>query len=86
MAKDPIIIVNNIKKEYKDRYVLNNLSVKIPQGKIVGIVGMSGSGKTTLLNLLIGFIEPEEGDVLFKHKNKYVSIFDYWNIIAQIAI
>ena len=43
--------------------VLNNISLRIPQGKTTAIVGMSGSGKTTLLKLLLKFYEPSAGEI-----------------------
>lgn len=45
-------------------YVLDNVSLMIPYGKVTAIVGASGSGKTTLLKLLLGFYKPTSGDVL----------------------
>ncbi len=43
--------------------VLNNVSLRIPEGKVTAIVGSSGSGKTTLLKLLLKFYEPSGGSV-----------------------
>jgi len=43
--------------------VLENIDLKIPQGKITAIVGMSGSGKTTILKLLLRFYEPQKGEI-----------------------
>jgi len=43
--------------------VLNNIDLKIPEGKITAIVGVSGSGKTTLLKLLLKFYEPQNGHI-----------------------
>ncbi|MCL2133466.1 MAG: ATP-binding cassette domain-containing protein, partial [Bacteroidales bacterium] len=42
-------------------YVLNDLKVELPRGKVTAIVGASGSGKTTLVKLLLGFYEPVKG-------------------------
>lgn len=47
----------------RERPVLNDLSVKIPRGSLVGILGPNGSGKTTLLRLLGGVITPWHGQV-----------------------
>lgn len=44
-------------------YVLNNLSIKIPQNKVTAIVGSSGSGKTTIIKLLLGFYPPLKGEM-----------------------
>ncbi len=65
MEKPIIIRFNGVKKEFKDRTILDNVSLDIRTGEIFGIIGMSGSGKTTLLNTLIGFYQPEEGDIFY---------------------
>ncbi|MFV0329286.1 MAG: peptidase domain-containing ABC transporter [Dysgonomonas sp.] len=44
-------------------YVLNDLSITIPQNKTTAIVGSSGSGKTTIIKLLLGFYSPLKGDI-----------------------
>jgi len=43
--------------------VLNNITLRIPKGKVTAIVGTSGSGKSTLLKLLLGFYKPVQGSV-----------------------
>ena len=43
--------------------VLENVDLKIPEGKITAVVGMSGSGKTTLVKLLLGFYPPVKGEI-----------------------
>jgi ATP-binding cassette, subfamily B, bacterial len=57
--------LRNITFAYKDRLpALTNLSLKIPAGKTVGIVGATGSGKSTLVKLLLRFYEVQEGEIL----------------------
>ena len=71
-----LIRFENIQKGFKNRIILNDLNFEIQKGEIFGIIGMSGSGKTTLLNTIIGFLEPEQGEISFyseKHK-KFESI------------
>ena len=50
----PILEVNNLKKAYHRRVILDNVSFCIYPGDIVGIVGANGCGKSTLLRLLSG--------------------------------
>ncbi len=45
------------------KQVLKNINLTIPQGKITAIVGASGSGKTTLIKLLLGYYNPQEGEI-----------------------
>lgn len=60
------ITLNNITKQYSDadKPVLNDISLKIPQGGTYAIVGPSGSGKSTLLNLLGTLDFPNAGEVI----------------------
>ena len=52
---------NIIKKYGKKTAALNNVSIKIDYGRIVGLVGPNGSGKTTLLKILLGLLKPDSG-------------------------
>lgn len=56
---------------------LNNISLSIPQGSIVGISGPTGSGKTTLFHSMLGLISPQKGNIFFKGKSIYKNI-DSW--------
>ncbi len=57
---------NDVSFRYSDQqaWVLKNISLTIPQGSKIAIVGASGSGKTTLLQLIMRFYDPEQGSVL----------------------
>ncbi len=62
----PIITKNKSlfkKKESTERVVLNNLSISIKKGEVVGILGRNGSGKSTLLSIIAKIIVPDEGTV-----------------------
>lgn len=61
------IRLHNLSFRYGHRHspwVLRNISLLVPAGKVTAIVGMSGSGKTTLLKLLLKFYSPQEGTIL----------------------
>ena len=60
---------------YADKKILDNINIQIPSQKSIGIVGPSGSGKTTLFYLLVGLLEPKQGelflgDINYKLLNK----------------
>ncbi len=62
-----LVQVNNLTKVYdKKKKALNNLSLTIPSGKIIGLLGPNGSGKTTLIKILNGLLCPTEGEVYIK--------------------
>lgn len=68
MAADPVAasnIVNaeHLSKAYGTRIVLDDLSLGLAQGDVIGVVGRNGDGKSTLLGLLTGSILPDEGKV-----------------------
>lgn len=46
-----------------EEYVIKGISIMIPKGKCTAIVGLSGSGKTTLLKMILGFYEPDKGEI-----------------------
>ena len=48
---------------YSPKYILSDINLSIPNGKVTAIVGASGSGKTTLVKLLLGFYEPLSGNI-----------------------
>lgn len=51
-------------KEYRRRKVVNNVSVEVKQGEIVGLLGPNGAGKTTTFYMVVGLIQPDEGKIL----------------------
>lgn len=60
-----MITVKNLKKSFNGRTVLEDVSIKFEPGKCNMIIGTSGSGKTVFLNMLIGLIEPDEGEIWY---------------------
>jgi phospholipid/cholesterol/gamma-HCH transport system ATP-binding protein len=63
MADETIIEIDDLHFAYGDNQVLNGLSLRVPRGKVVAILGVSGSGKSTLLKLLGGQLRPQRGTV-----------------------
>jgi ABC-2 type transport system ATP-binding protein len=64
--EETIIKISNLSKRFGKHIILSNINLDIKNGEIFGIIGSSGSGKTTMLNMLIGFLEPEVGDIFFR--------------------
>lgn len=61
--------IKNAFKKYGSNVVLNGINLEVKQGELLTLLGPSGCGKTTTLNLIAGFLEADEGDVLIKGKN-----------------
>ena len=68
-----MIEIKNVSKTFKvdgkDFEALKNVSLKINDGDIYGIIGMSGAGKSTLLNLLGGLDSPTDGKIFVEGKD-----------------
>jgi ATP-binding cassette ChvD family protein len=58
-----VIEVNNLKKGYDGRVLIDNLSFTLPRNGIVGVIGANGVGKTTLFKTIVGLETPDEGNV-----------------------
>lgn len=58
-----MIKLRNVNVAYGKRQVLNNVSLKVDRGKMIGLIGPNGSGKTTLLKLMAGLLQADSGYV-----------------------
>ena len=59
-----LLALENVSKSYGATAALDNISLEISAGKIVGLLGPNGSGKTTLIKLINGLLQPDKGRVL----------------------
>ena len=70
----PILEVKNVSQSYRTgsgeagAQVLDNVSLRLTEGEIVGLLGRSGSGKSSLLRIISGLAKPTEGEVLFREE------------------
>jgi lipopolysaccharide export system ATP-binding protein len=58
-----ILHTHHFHKQYKKRRVVNDVSVEVKQGEIVGLLGPNGAGKTTTFYMMVGLVKPDEGTV-----------------------
>lgn len=66
-----MIVINNLEFSYGQVPVLKNISMKLEEGKIYGLLGENGVGKTTLLTLLCGLKKPQKGSIDIDGYNPY---------------
>ena len=63
------LIAKNLKKKYGARHVVNDVSIHLDQGEIVGLLGPNGAGKTTTFYMLVGLIKSFQGGVFIDKLN-----------------
>lgn len=63
------ISTKNLVKKYGSRTVVNDVSLEVKQGEIVGLLGPNGAGKTTSFYQVVGLIKPDQGDVYLNDEN-----------------
>ncbi len=57
------IETHNLKKAFKKRVVVNNVSIRVEEGEIVGLLGPNGAGKTTSFYMIVGIVTPDGGTI-----------------------
>ncbi len=63
MTNDYIIKANNLTKKFGDFTAVNNVNFEVKRGEIFGFLGPNGSGKTTTIRMMLGLLQPSDGDV-----------------------
>ncbi len=69
MNNQPILHVQEVTKAFGGVIAVNQVSLDVNEGEILGIIGPNGSGKTTLINCITGFIKMTSGKIFFRGRN-----------------
>ena len=56
--------IHNVSLSIKGRLIVNDVSITVNPGEVVGLMGPNGAGKTTTFNLAVGNIKPDKGEIL----------------------
>ncbi|NJM54788.1 MAG: LPS export ABC transporter ATP-binding protein [Verrucomicrobiae bacterium] len=62
---EPLLATRKLAKQYRQRRVVNGVSITVNAGEIVGLLGPNGAGKTTTFSMVVGVVKPDEGEVRF---------------------
>ena len=65
--------IKNVSLSIKGRLIVDDVSITVKPGEVVGLMGPNGAGKTTTFNLAVGNLNPDKGDILMN--NKYITNF-----------
>ena len=80
------ISLNDVNYKYsKNHRIIDNLSITIKKGEMIGIAGGSGAGKTTLVNLMLGLLEPNKGSVNVNDQNIHENLKQWQGIIGYVS-
>jgi len=63
-----LLATERLAKAYRQRRVVNGVSIYVGAGEIVGLLGPNGAGKTTTFNIVVGLVKPDEGHVRFQER------------------
>lgn len=83
------IVLENVTFQYNGNHslkVLEDICLRIPNGKVTAIVGASGSGKTTLLKLLLGFYPPVTGNIRIGDNNLNEINLQFWRSLCGVVM
>ncbi len=95
MENNVIIDLKNISVAFDGEQILKNINLYIRDGEFITFLGPSGCGKTTTLRIVAGFLEPDDGDVIFDgkkingvppHKRKVNTIFQRYALFPHLNV
>jgi ABC-2 type transport system ATP-binding protein len=63
-AAQPVVRCSGLRKQYGKRTAVENVSLEVSRGEIVGLLGPNGAGKTTVIKMMLGLVTPDAGEAL----------------------
>ena len=69
MQPKPLLQIKNLSKRYRHRYAVQDISLHVESGEVVGLLGPNGAGKSTSFYMIVGLIPCDSGDVFLNHRN-----------------
>lgn len=78
----PLLVLTHVGKKYGTRKALDDVSLTIFEGEIIGLLGVNGAGKTTLSSIIASLIPATSGEVLYQGKSIYDQLTTYRRLIG----
>ena len=79
-----LLEINHMKKSFGEVEVLKDISMKVEEGEVFGIIGPSGSGKSTLLRCATGLETPDSGDI--HYNGTFGLVFQNFNLFPHFSV
>lgn len=79
-----MIKIKNLSKKYGQKYIIDNVSLDIPEGKVISFIGSNGAGKSTLLSILTRTLSKNEGQIFIDDKE--ISSWNSNDLAKKISI
>ena len=80
--KELLLDAQDLVKAYHGKRVVDQVSMKVSRGEVVGLLGPNGAGKTTSFYMMMGLISPDEGQVYFEDEDvSHLPIYNVFDII-----
>jgi len=76
-----LLQTKNLTKHFGESRAVDGVDIVIDEGEFVSLIGSNGAGKTTLVNLISAYLEPDAGEIFFRHQN-----ISQWSPIARIKV
>ncbi|WP_035298927.1 ABC transporter ATP-binding protein [Brevibacillus thermoruber] len=95
MSKVIDVELRNIMKKFQHNVVVRDFNLQVEQGEFVSFLGPSGCGKTTTLNMIAGFLDPDEGELLIKgrrmngvppYKRELGMVFQTYSLFPHMTV
>ncbi len=81
--RETVLSVRNLTKKYGNKVALNNISIDINRGEIVGLLGHNGAGKTTLIKSITGLLKCDDGKIIILGENANTN---YSKLIGRVGL
>jgi len=77
-----VLSIRNLSKNFGHQQIIKNLNMSVPEGSVFGFIGQNGAGKTTTMKMVLGLLQPDQGEILVCNepvaldRPKQISILD----------